>query len=188
MAANGAEVEFVVWGPLARQDVPGVCERLSEQLARHDPAAASVVVVDAARLAQSDAVAMEALARIRVTARPRPVRFRNVPAGLRELMEWVGLGHLLRADDPGHADPPEHVEDDTGDIDDAEDTEDADDLAVGSGVLSVEGEGEAEHGEDVPGLTDRGVIAEPALGCLDELLCFRRQEDGDVADPPVGDL
>jgi STAS domain-containing protein len=88
------EMEFVVRGPVGREDIEGVCARLGMQLAGE--AEAGPLVVDVGQLGPGDAVALEAMARIRLVAgRGRPVRFRNVPGRLRELIEWVGLGHLL---------------------------------------------------------------------------------------------
>jgi ABC-type transporter Mla MlaB component len=140
---------FVVRGPVARQDVPGVVARLREQLAHHGEGA--TVVVDAHELGPANAAALEVLARIRLTAGQRPVRFENVPRRLRELMEFVGLGHLLK----------------------------------GSGV---EPERQAEEGEEVRGVQRGGALGQAPLGGLDDLLGFGCQEDGDVTDPPPGDL
>ncbi|MEO3755932.1 STAS domain-containing protein [Streptomyces sp. B6B3] len=87
------EVVFVVWGPVERADVPGVCERLKEQLERSEPG--GTLVVDVADLGPGDAAALDLLARIRLAA-DRPVRFSHMHGRLRQLVEWVGLGHLLQ--------------------------------------------------------------------------------------------
>jgi ABC-type transporter Mla MlaB component len=143
---GGDEVVFVVRGPVERQDVPGVVARLREQLSRHGET--TTVVVDARELGPAGAAALEVLARIRLTAGRRPVRFTNVPRRLRDLVEWVGLGHLLGVEPGRHA----------------------------------------EQGEEVRGGGRGGVCGEaPVLG-LYELLGLGREEDGQVADPPPGDL
>ncbi len=87
------EVVFVVWAPVERSDVPGICVRLREQLARADPG--GILVVDVGLLGPGDTAVLELIARIRLTA-DRPVCFANVHGRLRQLVEWVGLGHLLQ--------------------------------------------------------------------------------------------
>jgi ABC-type transporter Mla MlaB component len=93
MTVTRREVVFVVWGPVERADVPGVCERLKEQLERSGPG--GTLVVDVADLGPGDAAALDLLARIRLAA-DRPVRFSHMHGRLRQLVEWVGLGHLLQ--------------------------------------------------------------------------------------------
>jgi ABC-type transporter Mla MlaB component len=167
LSDGAGEIVFVVRGPVARQDVPGVCARLGEQLARHDDG--TTVVVDAHELGPANAAALELLARIRLTAGRRPVRFENVPRRVRELVEWVGLGHLLHVElQVEQAGAPAE--------------------RAGRAGLRVEAERHVEEREEVRGLRHGGVGGQPAEGGLDGLLGLRRQEDGDVAHPPPGDL
>lgn len=143
---GGGDVVFVIRGPLTRQDVPGELARLGEQLARHPEDTA--LVVDARELVPPGAATLDLLARIRLAAGRRPVRFENVPPRLRELTRWVGLGHLL----------------------------------------DVEHQRHPEEGEEVGGGGRRRVGGHAPVPGLDEVLRLGRQEDGDVADPAVGDL
>ncbi|MFR9722526.1 STAS domain-containing protein [Streptomyces sp. MS19] len=89
--------EFRVWGPLVREDVPGLCERLDGELRR---SGAVVVTVDLAELGVPGPAAVDAVARMRLTAGRAGcrTRFRHVSDGLRELLTLIGLGELL-ADD-----------------------------------------------------------------------------------------
>ncbi|WP_159037315.1 hypothetical protein [Streptomyces specialis] len=90
---------FVVRGPVTREDVPGLCERLTAHARR---GGAAVLTVDVAALvappggAASNAVVVEALARMKLTAKRlgRPVRFLNVGSGLQGLLGWLGLGEM----------------------------------------------------------------------------------------------
>ncbi|MGK5532533.1 STAS domain-containing protein [Streptomyces sp. URMC 129] len=95
---GGGEV-FVVRGPVTRDDVPGMCERLAAHARR---SGAAVLTVDVAALAAppgagaSNAVTIEALARMRLTAKRLgcQVRFLHVGGGLQGLLGWLGLGEV----------------------------------------------------------------------------------------------
>ncbi|WP_190232837.1 STAS domain-containing protein [Streptomyces avicenniae] len=86
--------EFVVWGPLVRADVPGVCARLEDELRR---TGAGTVTVDLAAVTGAGAAAVDAVARLRLTAGRAGcrVRFLHVAAELRAVLTLVGLGELL---------------------------------------------------------------------------------------------
>ncbi|WP_326598473.1 hypothetical protein [Streptomyces sp. NBC_01803] len=94
----GGEV-FVVRGPVARDDVPGLCERLAAHARR---GGAAVLTVDVSALVAppgggaSNAVVVEALARMRLTAKRLGcrVQFLNVGGGLQGLLGWLGLGEM----------------------------------------------------------------------------------------------
>ncbi|MFD7535817.1 STAS domain-containing protein [Streptomyces sp. NPDC059819] len=81
---------LVVPGPVTFADVPHLCERLRGLYG----GGAREVVCDLAALTRADLAAVEAVARLRLTARRagRRVRMRNAGAGLVALLELAGLG------------------------------------------------------------------------------------------------
>ena len=96
-------------GPLARADLPALCDHVAELLAGH---AGTVVVCDVGAL-PPDAVAIDALARLQLTA--RRVRCRVVltgaPAALLSLLAFAGLADVLRRRaEPEHREEPLGVE------------------------------------------------------------------------------
>lgn len=89
-------VSFVVRGPIARADLPGLCDRLRDLVARQN---ASRVVFEVSGVA-ADAIAVDALARLRLEAgRCRcSVSVEGWSDALRELIAFVGLRDVLLAD------------------------------------------------------------------------------------------
>ena len=87
-------VVLVVGGPIARTSVPGLCEHVRTLLATRG---ADVVTCDVAAVAPADATAVDALARLQLTARRlgRSIRLRNAPDDLRELLALTGLSDEL---------------------------------------------------------------------------------------------
>ncbi|MEV6043077.1 STAS domain-containing protein [Streptomyces xanthochromogenes] len=81
---------LVVPHPVTFADVPLLCERLRGLYG----GGAREVVCDLAAVTRADLAAVEAVARLRLTARRagRRVRMRNAGAGLVALLELVGLG------------------------------------------------------------------------------------------------
>ncbi len=92
-------VAFAVRGPIARPDLPGLCERVCRLLAR---SGAAVAVCDV-RGVEPDAVTVDALARLQLAAgRYRcQVRLRHASSELLELVAFMGLEDVLpdRCDD-----------------------------------------------------------------------------------------
>jgi ABC-type transporter Mla MlaB component len=88
-------VDFSVHGPIAVADLPGLMARLTAQL---DDRGAPVVVVCALVDVQADAVAVDALARLRVCARRHDseLRLYNASADLLALIALIGLSDVLR--------------------------------------------------------------------------------------------
>lgn len=86
------EVAFAIRGPIDVADLPGLCQRVCALLEE----AGSVACCDVESV-QPDAVTVDALARLQLTARRRgcEVRLRNAPAPLLELVELMGLAHVL---------------------------------------------------------------------------------------------
>ena len=89
------EVAFAIRGPIAAGDLPGLGESVCAVLAR----SGDVVVCDVAEVDQ-DAVTVDALARLQLAARRRDCRveLRNASGELLELVELMGLTHVLAAD------------------------------------------------------------------------------------------
>jgi len=86
-------IAFAVRGPIAREDLPGLCERVCALLAAAEGAEA---VCDVAGV-PADAVTVDALARLQLGARRRScsVRLRNASPELLELLAFLGLEDVL---------------------------------------------------------------------------------------------
>jgi ABC-type transporter Mla MlaB component len=86
-------IGFSVYGPIARADLPGLCERVCALLER---SGADVAVCDASGV-DPDAVTIDALARLQLAARRHGcvVRLRNASPELRELVDFMGLKDVL---------------------------------------------------------------------------------------------
>jgi ABC-type transporter Mla MlaB component len=94
MAGPGPHtVVFAIRGPIEREDLPGLCDRVCAVLAGSD---ADIAVCDVYDV-QPDAVTVDALARLQVAARRHGcrVRLRNASSELRELVALMGLGDVL---------------------------------------------------------------------------------------------
>jgi ABC-type transporter Mla MlaB component len=86
-------ISIVVRGPIARPDVPGLCDAVSELL---ETSGASVALCDVCSV-EPDAVSVDALARIRLIARERSCDVMLVGAStdLRNLIAFMGLQDVL---------------------------------------------------------------------------------------------
>jgi ABC-type transporter Mla MlaB component len=94
MPASGPhEVAFAVHGPIARSDLPGLCRRICSALGGFE----AVDVVCDVRGVESDAVTVDALARLQLAARRRRCRIllRNASVELKELVRFMGLEDVL---------------------------------------------------------------------------------------------
>ena len=85
---------FAIWGPIAREDLPGLCDRVCALLTEH--AAADVAWCDVDGVS-ADAVCVDALARLQLAARRHrcQVRLRGCSPELRELVGFMGLRDVL---------------------------------------------------------------------------------------------
>jgi ABC-type transporter Mla MlaB component len=93
MAARAPQTTaFTIWGPIARADLPGLCDRVCTLLA----SGAGVALCDVSGVA-ADAVTVEALARLQLAAQRRgcQVRLRNASTELLELVAFMGLRDVL---------------------------------------------------------------------------------------------
>jgi len=89
--------DFAIWGPIAREDLTGLCDRVCAllQASRADIAHCDVSGVE------PDAVTVDALARLQLAARRHgcQVRLRHASAALRELVAFMGLRDVLPDDE-----------------------------------------------------------------------------------------
>jgi ABC-type transporter Mla MlaB component len=81
--------DFAIRGPIERDDLPGLCDRVCRLLER---SSAQVVLCDV-RGIEPDAVTVDALCRLQLAARRRgcQVRLCYASAELRELVAFIGL-------------------------------------------------------------------------------------------------
>ena len=93
MAAAPRTVSFAVGGPIAREDLPGLCARVCALLEKSRP---DVVFCDVHGV-EPDAVTVDALARLQLAARRYAcrVRLRNASEDLLDLVAFMGLDDVL---------------------------------------------------------------------------------------------
>jgi len=86
-------IAFAIHGPIARSDLPGLCERVCALLSG---SGAGVALCDV-RDVGVDAVTVDALARLQLAAGRQScsVRLRNASPELLELVAFIGLGDVL---------------------------------------------------------------------------------------------
>jgi ABC-type transporter Mla MlaB component len=84
---------FTIRGPIAREDLPGLCDRVCAFLAQ---TGAGIALCDV-REVEPDAVTVDALARLQLGARRHgcQVRLRGASPELRELVDLMGLTDVL---------------------------------------------------------------------------------------------
>jgi ABC-type transporter Mla MlaB component len=88
-------LELVIRGPIERVDLPGLFDRVCALLQASE---AQLVVCDVRGVA-ADAVAVDALARLKLAAQRNGCQVRMLGASeeLRELVALMGLGDVLKA-------------------------------------------------------------------------------------------
>jgi len=94
MAGSGPIfVDFAITGPIARADLPGLCNRVCALLSESK---AGIVRCDV-RGVEPDAVTVDALARLQLAAHRHGcrVRLRHASDELVELVEFMGLTDVL---------------------------------------------------------------------------------------------
>jgi ABC-type transporter Mla MlaB component len=94
MAASVPQtIVFAIRGPIERNDLPGLCERVCALL---ELSGADVAVCDV-RGVEPDAVTADALARLQLAAGRRgcQVRLRNASTELLDLLTFMGLSDVL---------------------------------------------------------------------------------------------
>jgi len=91
--AGTRSVEFVVYGPIVHDDIPGLCRRvrglLTEGVGR--------IVCDVGGLTEPDGTTLDALARLQLAARRRGCRvvLRHAGIDLLGLLDAAGLGDIV---------------------------------------------------------------------------------------------
>jgi len=90
---KGSEISFVISGPIALTDLPGLCSRVCTLLERSGAALAFCDVGDV----NADAVTVDALARLQLAAHRHAcqVRLRGATDDLRELVAFMGLQDVM---------------------------------------------------------------------------------------------
>ena len=93
MSAPTSTIVFAIDGPIARADLPGLCNDVCELLQRSRP---EVALCDV-RGVDVDAVTVDALARLQLAARRHgcTVRLQNASSELLELVAFMGLQNVL---------------------------------------------------------------------------------------------
>ena len=88
------EMELGATGRIERDDIPGLCDRAQILLTNE---AVDQLVCDVGAIATPDAVTVDALARLHLTARRmgREVRIRRASPQLRDLLAFMGLKGVL---------------------------------------------------------------------------------------------
>jgi ABC-type transporter Mla MlaB component len=86
-------VDFTIWGPIAREDLPGLCDRVCTLLTESGGGEVRCDV-DGVR---ADAVTVDALARLQLAARRQGCRIelQNASHDLLELVAFMGLRDVL---------------------------------------------------------------------------------------------
>jgi hypothetical protein len=87
-------ITFAVWGPIARKDLPGLCDRVCRIFASSGGAPVAFCDVQGV---EPDAVTVDALARLKLGARRAGcrVRLRNASDELLRLVAFMGLTDVL---------------------------------------------------------------------------------------------
>ncbi len=86
-------VVFAIDGPIARTDLPRLCDQVCALL---DRTGADIALCDVTEI-ESDAVSVDALARLQLTARRRgcKARVRGASSELLDLLAFMGLRDVL---------------------------------------------------------------------------------------------
>jgi ABC-type transporter Mla MlaB component len=90
-------MDFSIWGPIARDDLPGLCDRVCVLLAE---SSGGDLRCDVGGIG-ADAVTVDALARLQLAAQRRGCRIhlRNASHDLVELVAFMGLRDVLSGQD-----------------------------------------------------------------------------------------
>lgn len=89
-------ITFAIWGPIEREDLPGLCDRVCALL---EGSRASVARCDVTGVA-ADAVTVDALARLQLAARRNQcvIHLRGASDRLRDLVAFMGLADVLTSE------------------------------------------------------------------------------------------
>lgn len=91
---RGSPIVVVLNASITRAEIPRLCEGARKQLESSD---AAVVICDAHALTDPDAVAVDAVARLQLTAKRlgRDMKLRHACAEMQELIALAGLSDVL---------------------------------------------------------------------------------------------
>jgi ABC-type transporter Mla MlaB component len=109
-AAGAPPIRLSVDGPIAREDIPGLCARVSGLLEESD---AGLVICDVGALERPDAVTVDALAQLQLKVRRhgRAIEMHHAVDELRVLFALMGLEDVVRfAPELRSGREPEHRE------------------------------------------------------------------------------
>ena len=89
-------ISFSVWGPILRDDIPGLSARVCRLLEENKP---DVAYVDVCAIAVPNAVTVEALARLQLAAQRNNCRVQlcNATPELKDLIAFMGFRDVLPA-------------------------------------------------------------------------------------------
>jgi ABC-type transporter Mla MlaB component len=92
-APTPTTISFSIYGPITRDDLPGLCDRVCALLSE---SGAGVAMCDVAGV-EVDAVTVDALARLQLGARRHEcvVRLRNASRELLDLVAFMGLENVV---------------------------------------------------------------------------------------------
>ena len=109
MAASAPQtIAFAIWGPILRDDLPGLTNRVCGLL-RGSGAALALCDVTGV---EPDAVTVDALARLQLAAGRLGCRveLRNASSGLLDLVDLMGLEDIIADQDVGSKRPPARLD------------------------------------------------------------------------------
>jgi ABC-type transporter Mla MlaB component len=106
---KASTIELDVGGTVAPADIPGLCERARVLLESGD---ADRLICDVGGVADPDAVTIDALARLQLTARRlgREIGLRHASRDLRELLDFAGLSEVIPLSAGSRIDPRRQAE------------------------------------------------------------------------------
>jgi ABC-type transporter Mla MlaB component len=106
---NASPIELDVDGAVAPADIPGLCERARRLLEAGD---ADRLICDVSGVADPDAVTIDALARLQLTARRlgREIGLRHASRELCELLDFAGLSEVIPLSAGSTIDPRRQTE------------------------------------------------------------------------------
>jgi anti-anti-sigma regulatory factor len=93
---GSSTVDIVIDGRIDRADIAALCERVGVAL---EASGADLAICDVGALVDPDCAAVDALARVQLTAKRlgRQMRLRNTSPELRELLWLAGLSDVCRS-------------------------------------------------------------------------------------------
>jgi len=87
-------ISFTVWGPILRDDIPGLSKRVCRLLEESKP---DVALCEVCNVPVPDAVTVEALARLQLAAQRHrcAIKLTNASLELQDLVAFMGLRDVI---------------------------------------------------------------------------------------------